>query len=209
MARWDVHARSARAGALLAAVILCAAAAPAGAEVRVTEAGGGGQLAIEAHDATVQQVLDALGETGAIHVQTSEALSRPVTGTYAGTLRQVLSRILDGYDHVIRFTSSGIQVDVVGGAKSGKVTAAGGPTMTAARVGPRVAPGVGPRISSNVDADEEASQSKPAPVGPQTVNLASGPRVSAPPAIQPTPAGPIGHAMHPRVSSNVDADEAQ
>jgi hypothetical protein len=77
-------------------------------------------------------------------------------------------------------------------------------TVSSARVGPRVAP----RVSGNVDADEEATQAKPAlPSGPQTVNLASGPRPAAPPAIQPSRAGLIGNALHPRVSGNVDADE--
>jgi hypothetical protein len=204
MARWNIHAGSAKVGALLA-VVLCVAAAPAAAEVRVTDAGDG-QLVIEVRDATVQQILEALGQTRTIQFQNSEALSQNVTGTYSGTLRRVLSRILDGYDHVIRSTSSGIQIDVVGAAKSAKV-AAGGPTMTvtAARPGPRVAP----RVSGNVDADEESTQARPAPPpGPQTVNVASGPRPSAPPAIQPSRAG-LGNAMRPRVSGNLDADEAQ
>jgi len=207
-ARRNVHARSANSGALsgaltgasLAVAVLCTAAS---AEVRVVDAGGG-QLVVEAHDATVQQVVDALGQTGAIQFQTSEALSRPVTGTYSGTLRRVLSRILDGYDHVIRTTASGIRVDVVGTPQSGKVGAAAGPTMTAAGPGPRVAP----RVSRNIDADEEAFQSKPAPAaGPQTVNLASGPRLSAAPPIKPPRPGVMGNAPHPRVSGNVDADE--
>lgn len=194
MARWNVRARFAPAGVLLATVVLCAPAAPAAAEVRVTDQGGG-QLVIKAHDATVREILEALGQTHAIRFEASEALSRRITGTYAGGLPQVLSRMLDGYDHVIRSTSSGIQIDVVGAAKSGKITAPG-PTMTvsAARVGPRVAP----RVSGNVDA---------APPGPQTVNLASGPQPSAPPAIQPSRAGLFGNALHPRVSNNVDADE--
>jgi hypothetical protein len=205
MARWNVSARTAPAGALLAALVLCVTAAPAAAEVRVTDAGGG-QFAIEAHDATVQQILEALGQTRTIQLKNSEALSRHVTGTYSGTLRRVLSRILDGYDHVIRSTSSGIQIDVVGAAQSGHVAAPAGPTMTVSAVpgGPRVAP----RVSRNVDADEEAAQSKPAPPpGPPTVNLASGPHPGAPPAIQPSRAGLTGGAPHPRVSSNVDADE--
>jgi hypothetical protein len=208
MARWNVRARTAKSGALagawLAAAVLCAAA-PAAAEVRVTDAGGG-QLVIDAHDATVQEILDALGQTRTIRFEASEALARRVTGTYAGPLQRVLSRLLDGYDHVIRSTSSGIQIDVVGAAKAGRVTASGGPTMTvsSARVGPRVAP----RASANVDADEEATQPKPAPPpGPQTVNLASGPHPAAPPAIQPARAGLMGNALRPGVSNNLDADE--
>ena len=204
MARWNVRARTAKvgalAGALLAAAVLCVAA-PAAAEVRVTDAGDG-ELVIEAHDATIQEILQVLGQTRTIQFQNSEALSRHVTGTYAGRLQRVLSRILDGYDHVIRSTSSGIQIDVVGAAKSAKVTASGGPTMTvsSAPVGPRVAP----HVSANLDADEEATQPKPAPPpGPQTVNLASGPRTGA----QPSRAGPMGNARHPGVSNNLDADE--
>jgi hypothetical protein len=210
MARWNVRARTAKVGALQAAAVLCAAAAPAAAEVRVTDAGGG-ELVIEARDATVQEILEALGQTRTIQFQNSEALSRRVTGTYAGRLQRVLSRILDGYDHVIRSTASGIQIDVVGAAQSAKVTASAGPTMTvsSARVGPRVAPGVIPHASANVDADEEATQPKPAPPpGPQTVNLASGPRPGPPTAIQPSRAGLMGNALRPGVSDNLDADEA-
>jgi hypothetical protein len=207
MARWNIGARSAPAAALLAALLVCVAAAPAAAEVRVTDSGGG-ELVIEAHDATVQEILEALGQGRTIEFQKSDALSRRVTGTYSGPLRRVLSRILDGYDHVIRTTSSGLQIDVVGAAKSGRVTTAAGPTMTAPRghVGPRVAP----RVSTNLDADEESTQPKPAPPpGPQTVNLASGPRPAAPPTVQPSRSGLAGNASHPRVSSNLDDDTAQ
>ena len=209
MAHWNVRARSAKVGALaaalLAAAVLCVAT-PAAAKVRVTDAGAD-QLVIEARDATVREILDALGQTHTIQLQNPEALSRQVTGTYSGTLRRVLSRILDGYDHVIRSTASGIQVDIVGAAKSAKVTTTGGPTMTAARVGPRVAPRVAPSVSANVDADEEPAESKPAPPpGPQTVNLASGPRAAPPPAIQPSRAGLMGNAAYPQVSNNLDAD---
>lgn len=193
------------AGALLAAVVLSVAAASAAPQVRVVDAGGG-QLVIEAHDATVQQILAALGRTSTIQLRDSAALSRRVTGTYSGTLRRVLSRMLEGYDHVIRSTSSGLHIEVVGAAKSGNVAASTGPAMTlpAVRRGAQVAP----RPSNNIDADEEAARSTPAPPpGPMTVNLASGPRPGAPPAIQPARAGPVGNAQRPRVSNNVDADE--
>jgi len=189
---------------VLAAAVLCVIASPAAAEVRVTDAGDGA-LTVEAHDATVREILDALGKTSPIRFQESEALSRHVTGTYTGPVRRVLSRILDGYDHVIRSTGSEIQIDVVGAAQVRKVAGSGGPTMAAppGRAGPRMAP----RVSSNVDADEEATQSKPAPPrGPQTVNLVPAPHSSAPPAVQPSRAARID-ALRPRVSSNVDADE--
>src|ERR1051326_6146963 len=117
MARSDIRAR-AQGGRLLAAAIPCATGAPAAAEVRVKEAAGG-RLVIEAHDATVQQILDALGPSRPIRFAASDALSRHVTGTYIGTLPRVLSRILEGYDYVIRSSSSGIKIDVVGAAPFG------------------------------------------------------------------------------------------
>ena len=200
MARWNVRARSAQAGVLLAAVILCAAAMPAAAEVRVTDAGGG-RLVVEAHDATVQQVLDAIGQSRVIQLKASDALSRQVTGTYTGTLPRVLSRILDGYDHVIRSTKFGIELDIVGTAQSAKYIGSVANTMTVSAVarGPHPA-------SSNVDADDEAAESTAAVHGAQTVNLAAAPHPAAP-AIQLPRVAVTGNAVHPRVSSNLDLDE--
>lgn len=210
MSRWNVHTRATRAGTLLAAAIVCATAAPAAAEVRVTDIGGG-RLVIEAHDATVQQVLDALGQSRTIRFQASEALSQHVTGTYSGTLPRVLSRILDGYDHVIRTTPSGFQIDIVSAAQSAKFAApaANSVFVSASAHG----------VSSNVDLDEENARPKSAPssapmsapksaAGPQIVNLASGPQPSTPPSYPAS--APVTVAQHPgvpRVSSNLDLDE--
>jgi hypothetical protein len=201
MTRSNVRARSAQAGALFAAVILCAAASAA-AEVRVIDAGGG-RLVIEAHDATVQQILDALGESRTIRFQASEALSQHVTGTYSGTLPRVLSRILVGYDHVIRSTSSGFQIDFVSTAQPTKFTAsvANSVTMSASA-------GTLHGVSGNVDLDEENARARSVP-GPQTVNVASAPHPSAPP-INPSRAALLGNAQQsgvPPVSSNLDLDE--
>ena len=199
--RWNVRARSVHAGALLAAALFWATAAPAAAEIRVTNTGGG-RLTIEAHDATVQQILDALGQSHTIRFQASDALSQHVTGTYSGTLPRVLSRILVGYDHVIRSTSSGLQIDFVSTAQPTKITASvvNSPTMSAAAPTPRGA-------SSNVDLDEENARARSVP-GPQTVNLAAAPQPSAPP-IHPSRALTVNapRSGPPSVSSNVDLDE--
>jgi len=201
MVRWNLRARYARAGALLAAVAVCATA-PAAAEVRVSDAGGG-RLVIEAHDATVQQILEAVAESRPVRFKASEALSRHVTGTYTGTLPRVLSRVLDGYDHVIRSTSDGIRIDVVGGVQTAKFTASVANSVTVSAV-TRTWRGV----SSNVDQDEENAQPKSAP-GPHVVNLAAGPHPSPPPVHPPRPATAVNaqHSGAPRVTGNVDLDE--
>src|SRR6516162_9723861 len=52
---------------------------------------GGGRVQIEAHDASVAQVLAALQAAGLIRLSGSDQMSRTVSGTYTGTLPQVLS----------------------------------------------------------------------------------------------------------------------
>src|SRR5262249_50763425 len=147
MAGCRTHGRFAHAGALLAG-IFAVIAVPAAAEVRIDDAGGG-QLVIEAQNATGQEILGALGPSRTHRFKASDALTRHVTGTYVGTLPRVLSRILDGYDHVIRTAGSGIQIDIVGVAQSTKMVA----SATAATTVSATSRAHG--VSSNVDADEE------------------------------------------------------
>jgi len=70
----------------------------------------GGRVRIEAHDASVGQVLAALQESGLIQLSAPDQLSRTVNGTFIGTLPQVLSRILDGYDYFLRVTEAGTEL---------------------------------------------------------------------------------------------------
>ena len=101
--------------ALLTVGLLCAGAAPAAAEFRVLETGPD-TLVIEARNATVHEILEALSESRTFQFRSSDALSQIVTGTYSGTLPRVLSRILDGRDHVIQSTPSGVRLTVLGDA---------------------------------------------------------------------------------------------
>jgi hypothetical protein len=71
---------------------------------------GDGRIQIEAHDASVGQVLAALQESGLIRFSASDQLSRTVSGSYTGTLPQVLSRILDGYNYFLHVTPSGTEL---------------------------------------------------------------------------------------------------
>jgi hypothetical protein len=200
MARWNVRARFSHVGALLAAII-CAAAAPAAGEVRITD-NGGGRLVIEVRDATVQQIVEALGESRPIQLRASQVVLPHVTGTYRGILPQVLSRILDGYDHVIRSTSSGIEIDVVGGARAANITGAVANTVTVSAIARSHA------VSSNVDLDEENVRAKHPPV-PLTANMLGAPPPNTTP-ISPSGATPAVNPQRsraPHVSSNVDLDE--
>jgi hypothetical protein len=77
--------------------------------VSVSDAGVG-RVRIEAHEASLDQVLAALQDSHLIHLSASDPLSGTVTGTYTGTLPQVLSRILDGRNYFLRVTASGTEL---------------------------------------------------------------------------------------------------
>jgi|HubBroStandDraft_1064217.scaffolds.fasta_scaffold105336_2 hypothetical protein len=165
--------------------------AEASAEVRISEASGD-RVTIAAHDATVRQILDALGAVRPVQIRTSDALTRTLTGTYTGSLPRVLSRILDGYDHVIHTTSTGIELEVFGAATGVRATASVANSVT-------VVPNNTRRVSSNVDADEEQGGG----TGARTVN-ASTLVIPARPVVL---TGSVQGPGTPRVSSNVDLDE--
>ncbi len=182
------------AGALMVAALLCAGPAPAAPPVRVGDAGAG-RVEIEAHDATIRQVLEALRAAHLIQFRTSDALARTVTGTYSGTLPQVLSRILDGYNYFLQVTPSGTRLRIVDAAASDTVT---GSFVTAV---PMVAIPRRP-VSSNVDADDEKAEERVA-----------GPAVKTVPPRSDTaryPVVPASTASSPassHISTNVDLDE--
>ena len=186
----SIRVRGRRLGA---AVFLAAtlAAAGASAEVRVSEAGDG-RLTIEAHDATVRQVLDALGTARPLRLRTSDGLTRTLTGTYTGSLSRVLARILDGYDHVVHSTAAGIQLEVFGPANAARAQAL---VVNSVTFVPNH-----PGVSSNVDLDEERAASPPRAI---TVNA---PAPAAPSRLVVL-TGSVQQPGAPRVSSNVDLDE--
>src|SRR5215813_10644138 len=128
---------------MLSPLMLAAVAAPAHAEVRIVRADAD-MLVVEARDATVREILEALSAKGLVDVRGAKDLSRTITGTYAGQPRRVLARILEGYDNIIEATASRLRISIVGG--TGATGASGAPRATGSVVRGRV--------SGNVDLDE-------------------------------------------------------
>jgi hypothetical protein len=105
-----------RRGALAAQLVTGLAAAiivgisllqPAAAEVRIS--GRPDALRIEAQNATVDEVLRALQVSYKFRFQSSRALS----GTYTGSLPRIVTRLLEGYDHVMRRSAGSVQVSII------------------------------------------------------------------------------------------------
>jgi hypothetical protein len=72
---------------------------------------------IEAHQSTIADVLFGLGTAFNVRYRTSIVLDEARNGTYTGTLRRVISRVLDGYDYVVKYENSQLDITIV--AKSG------------------------------------------------------------------------------------------
>jgi hypothetical protein len=94
----------------LAATVFGSTAARA--DVRV--AGDARELRIEARGAQVAEVLSELGKTLHVQVRTSIALNKVISGTYSGSLKQVLSRLLEGYNYIIKPRGASAEVVVIG-----------------------------------------------------------------------------------------------
>jgi hypothetical protein len=127
------------------ALVLAAFVLPAHAEVRIVQADAD-KLVVEARDATVREILEALSAEGVVDVRGAKDLSRTLTGTYAGQPRRVLARILEGYDNVIEASAARLRISIVGAPGAPR---AAGPVVRA------VPAPKGSRVSGNVDADEE------------------------------------------------------
>lgn len=98
--------------AMAACALMSAVPTPARAETQI--AGVPGALSVEAHDTTLQAVLAALSASFGFQIRTSTDLNRSVDGTYRGSLREVITRLLEGYDFFVHKSGDDIEVVVVG-----------------------------------------------------------------------------------------------
>jgi hypothetical protein len=98
--------------AILAIATVIASASIAHAEVRVN--GDVNAIRIDANQSNAAEILSALGSALEVRVHTPIALDRPVSGTFAGSLAQILPRVLDGYNYVIKRQAAITEIVIVG-----------------------------------------------------------------------------------------------
>src|ERR1700731_158292 len=98
--------------ALALSAVLASASSPADAQVRVE--GSIAPLRIEATRVPLADVLAALGPALNVQYRTAVALQTEISGSYAGPFGQVIARLLDGYNYVLRSDRDSIEVQVVG-----------------------------------------------------------------------------------------------
>ncbi len=98
--------------AILLGAALAIAPTPVLAEMQVR--GSPDAVRIEARDAPVEEILAALSRAFGMHYQLSTNLDKRLTGTYVGSLRRVVTRILDGYNFILKTDNGSIVVTVLG-----------------------------------------------------------------------------------------------
>jgi hypothetical protein len=74
-------------------------------------------LTIEVRDTSLRDVLTALGAKFGLHVRGLSSLNRQVEGRYEGSLRGVVTRLLNGYDYVLKTDDGRMEVIIVGATK--------------------------------------------------------------------------------------------
>jgi hypothetical protein len=85
-------------------------------------------VTIDAQNSSIKEILDALGKTFDVHVQSTANLEKQITGTYEGSLPKVLKRILEGYNVIMKTSKDGIEITVLG-TRNASGTAGVSPTV--------------------------------------------------------------------------------
>jgi hypothetical protein len=83
-----------------------------GASVRVR--GDAAAVRLDARRTTIAGVLSALNATFDMSYRSAIVLDEEINGTYAGSLRRVISRVLDGYNYVLKQDGSKLDVIILG-----------------------------------------------------------------------------------------------
>jgi hypothetical protein len=99
------------------------------------------EMQLRAENASTKEVLEALSATFKLTYKLPPTIGRDLTGLYSGTLPQVLGRILEGSDYIVKVAGDGIEIIVLRASGAAAVATSG--NAVAARentVAPRVSP---------------------------------------------------------------------
>jgi hypothetical protein len=127
-------------GAIVLGVGLATAPMAAFAEAQVR--GSPNAVSVEAKDASVEEILVALTNAFDVHFRSSADLETRLTGTYEGTLQQVVADVLRGYNFVMKSGEKGVEITLLG---TGKTIAVGGASSASKVAARKAGVGEGPR----------------------------------------------------------------
>jgi hypothetical protein len=102
----------ARQTALAMLLLIYGAPAIADAEVRIE--GNAAAVRVSTSQDTIADVLSALGAAFKLRYRTAVPLSATAGMTYSGSLRQVIARLLDSYNYIVKVNQETTEVIVLG-----------------------------------------------------------------------------------------------
>jgi hypothetical protein len=76
--------------------------------------GAADDLRLNAQNATIIEILDALSDRFKFTYTVRSPSGRSLNGIYSGTLHETLTRVLDGNDYIVKLSDSGFDIVVLG-----------------------------------------------------------------------------------------------
>jgi hypothetical protein len=204
--------RSSVVAALVAGLAAPSVTAMAAAQVR----GSPQNVSVDAQNSSLKDILSALGKQFNIHYQSTANLDKQLSGTYEGSLRRVVARLLEGYNFIITTNQDMIEVTVLGtqslqtGGAPSPITGSNAaaqtaqpsqetPTSQPANPATRVAPSPSARVAEQHPGSTDRASSSPAPLPP--FHVAEGPTPSDSPTAGPVPGPATASAPEPKPST--------
>jgi hypothetical protein len=169
---------------------------PTSALAEVVVRGNPKAVSIEAQNASVEEILVALGNAFDVHYRSSIDLRKRLTGTYEGSLQKVVTQILNGYDFFVGTGERRIEITLVG--SSATSPGATPPVPTPALPTLEVAPVLreGPAAAPLLARASSMATPVPTPALP-TSGAAPIPRQGLGAAPLPAPSGSVSNPVRP------------
>src|SRR5690348_10441262 len=118
-------------------------------------------LRVNARDATIIEILDALKSRFKLTYQARAYDRQPLTGIYSGTLRAALGQILEGNNYVLKSSDEGLEVVIFGASGQISTGAAGSTPSGAPNPNPSLSGSAPPPLSSFVSQNQPPQSAGP------------------------------------------------
>jgi hypothetical protein len=157
-------------------------------------------VSVDAQHSSLKEILSGLHQRFDVQFQSTANLDAPLTGTYQGPLRQVLARLLAGYNFIIITKQGEIEVTVLGKAQSTSTTtvASNAPAIASSQASaqpvqsPQITAASPPSTPASKQEQQPAAGDQSLPSMPLIKAEAEGPSDGPPPVLTPsTDPGPI------------------
>jgi hypothetical protein len=118
-------------------------------------------LRVNARDATIVEILDALKSRFKLTYQAHSYDRQPLTGIYSGTLRAALGQILEGNNYVLKSSEDGLEIVIFGAAGQVSQAAAGSAPGAVPDPNPSLSGSAPPPLSSFVSQNRQPGAATP------------------------------------------------